>query len=159
MYRSDVGRSSIHAVFMAPAVTGVLLFGLCPDLAAEQALRHGLVGGWGSIRRDGHLGAPPHHVGLRADHVAQGEDLDRLAGLFVPPLSAVVVVGAVPPLAVGTLALTPNVRGARAAEDGPGSRGERRHREEMMGPVATRVQNVAGGRPDSAVAPRSRWPT
>jgi hypothetical protein len=151
VYWSDVGRTSIEAVFVALAVTAALLFGLRPDLGAEQALRHGLAGGWSPL------------VALAASllllitlafvliTLLKGKIWTGLLGLFVPVLSVVAVVGAV------RLARphSPWARwryhgGSRARQKmATAQRRERRYQQKAVGRLAIRLQNLVGGRPNT----------
>lgn len=150
VYWSDVGRTSVHAVFVALAVTAALLFGLRPDLAAEQALHHGVAGGWSPLVAMAASLLLLVTLAFALVALLKGKVWTGLLGLFVPVLSVVAVIGAV------RLARphSPWARwryqgGSRARQKmALAQRRERRYQQEPMGRLITRLQNMVGGTPD-----------
>lgn len=149
VYWSDVGRTSIHAVFVALAVTAALLFGLRPDLATEEALRHGITGGWSPF------------VALTASvlllitlafvliTLLKGKIWTGLLALFVPVLSVVAVVGAVRLARPHSPWARWRYHGGQRARQkmALAQRRERRYQHQPLARLVTRLQNLVAGRP------------
>jgi hypothetical protein len=149
VYWSDVGRTSIHAVFVALAVTGALLFGLRPDLAAGQALHHGLAGGWSALVALAASVLLLITVTFVVITLLKGKIWTGLLGLFVPVLSVVAVVGAVRLARPHSPWARWRYHGGQRAQQkmALAQRREHRYQQDAAGRLATRLQNLIAGRP------------
>jgi hypothetical protein len=150
VYWSDVGRTSIHAVFVALAVTAALLFGLRPDLATEQALRHGLTGGWSPLVVLAASVLLLITLAFVLITLLKGKIWMGLLALFVPVLSVVAVVGAVRLARPHSPWARWRYHGGQRARQKMtlAQRRERRYQQQPLGRLATRLQNLVAGRPD-----------
>lgn len=154
VYWSEAGRASVDAVFVALAVTAMLLFGLRPDLGVEQALRHGLTGGWGPVVAVAASIACLITLAFVVVTLLKGKIWTGLLGLFVPPTIVVVVVGAVRLARPHSPWARWRYRGGPRAQ-AKMAQAQRRERQYQQGPLAglgVYLQNLVGGRPDG---PRS----
>lgn len=151
VYWSDVGRTSIEAVFVALAVTAALLFGLRPDLGAERALRHGLAGGGSPVVALAASIALLIILAFVLITLLKGKIWTGLLGLFVPVLLPVAVVGAVRLARPHSPWARWRYRGGSQARQkmAMARRRERRYQQEPVGRLATRLQNLVGGRPNA----------
>jgi hypothetical protein len=148
VYWSQAGRASIEAVFVALAVTAMLLFGLRPDLGLERALRHGVTGGWSPVVAVAASALVLVSVVFVVVTLLKGKIWTGLLGLFVPAVAVLAVVGAV------RLA-RPHSPWARWRYHGAAQekmvRAQRREREYQRMPLVRlgiRLQNLVGGRPN-----------
>jgi hypothetical protein len=148
VYWSEAGRASIEAVFVALAVTAMLLFGLRPDLGVEQALRHGLGGGWSPVVAVAASVLVLVIVAFVVVTLLKGKIWTGLLGLFVPLVVVLAVVGAV------RLA-RPHSPWARWRYGGEAQekmvRAQRRECQYERKPLVrlgVHVQNLVGGRPN-----------
>jgi hypothetical protein len=148
VYWSEAGRASIEAVFVALAVTALLLFGLRPDLGVEQAFRHGLSGGWSPVVAVAASVLVLLTLAFVIVALLKGKIWTGLLGLFVPVVVVLAVVGAV------RLA-RPHSPWARWRYHGEAqeklARAQRRELQYERKPLArlgVRLQNLVGGRPN-----------
>lgn len=150
VYWSDVGRTSIHAVFVALAVTAALLFGLRPDLATEQTLRHGLTGGWGPLATMAASALLLTTLAFVLITLLKGKIWTGLLALFVPVLSVVAVVGAVRLARPHSPWARWRYQGGQRARHKMvlAQRRERSYQQQPLGRLATRLQNLLAGSPN-----------
>ena len=150
VYWSDVGRSSIHAVFVALAVTAALLFGLRPDLGAEQALGHGLTGGWSPVVAMAASVLLLLTLAFVLITLLKGKIWTGLLGLFVPGLSVIAVVGAVRLARPHSPWARWRYHGGQRAQQkmALAQQRERRYQRGPLGRLANRLQNLIAGRPN-----------
>ena len=150
VYWSDVGRTSIHAVFVALAVTAALLFGLRPDLATEQALRNGLAGGWGPLTTLAASVLLLITLAFVLITLLKGKIWTGLLALFVPVLAVVAVVGAMRLARPHSPWARWRYHGGQRARQkmAQAQRRERSYRQHPLGRLATRLQNLLAGDPN-----------
>jgi hypothetical protein len=150
VYWSDVGRTSIHAVFVALAVTAALLFGLRPDLATEQALRHGLTGGWSPLAALAASVLLLITLAFAVITLLKGKIWMGLLALFVPALSVIAVVGAVRLARPHSPWARWRYQGGQRARQkmALAQRRERRYQQQPLGRLVIRLQNLVAGRPN-----------
>ena len=147
VYWSQEGRASIDAVFVALAVTAMLLFRLRPDLGIERALRHGLTGGWSPLVAVGASVLVLLTLAIVVIALLKGKIWTGLLGLFVPPLIVVVAIAAV------RLARPHSPWARWRYHDGPQAQEKmaRAHNRERkhLARLGIRLQNLIGGLPDA----------
>ena len=148
VYWSRAGRTSIEAVFVALAVTATLLFGLRPDLAAEQTLRHGLAGGWSPVVAVAVSAVVLLSLAFVVITLLKGKIWNGLVGPFVPPLAVLAVVGAVRLARPHSPWARWRYRGGAREKMALAQRRERRYERNRLVRYGIWLQNLVGGRPD-----------
>lgn len=147
VYWSEAGRGSIEAVFVALAVTAMLLFGLRPDLGIERALSHGLAGGWSPVVAVAASALVLVTVGFVIVTLLKGKIWTGLLGLFVPAAAVVVVVGAVRLARPHSPWARWRYHGAGQEKMARAQHRERQYEDQPLVRLGVRLQNLVGGRP------------
>jgi hypothetical protein len=135
---------------VALAVTAAVLFGLRPDLAAEQALHHGLAGGWSALVALAASVLLLITITFVVITLLKGKIWTGLLGLFVPVLSVVAVVGALRLARPHSPWARWRYHGGQRARQKMvlAQRREHRYQQDPVGRLATRLQNLIAGRPN-----------
>jgi hypothetical protein len=151
VYWSEAGRASIDAVFVALAVTAMLLFGLRPDLGVGEAFHHGFAGGWSPFVAVGASALALLSLAFVVITLLKGKIWTGLLGLFVPAVVVVAVVGAVRLARPHSPWARWRYRGGSRAREKMvrAQRRERRYRQVPLARLGVRLQNLVGGRPDA----------
>jgi hypothetical protein len=146
VYWSQAGRASIDAVFVALAVTAMLLLGLGPDFGVEKALRRGLTGGWSPLVAVGASVLVLLALAIVVITLLKGKIWIGLLGLFVPPVIVVVAIAAVRLARPHSPWAHWRYHGGSQAQEkmARAQSRERRH----LARLGIRLQNLIGGLPD-----------